>query len=175
MNRVNGSAAIEIESIREFCRLMELPPPEHPLVSVVRFEWIKRLRAELLPTVVLNFFSVWVEKEADAGVMRFFLPGHIVEREFSGCGLWLLMHPKLLWNYSVGKNLEQYGLFVNSVSAALPLACEEEQTITGILREIEQEYLPPTRSCCQEAILSHVEALFIYADRCYRRQLLRPF
>ena len=155
--------------------MMELPPPEHPLVSVIRFELIKRLSVDWLPTVVLNFFSVWLKKEANTGVMRFFLPGQAVEGELSERGWWLLVHPQLLWNYSVEKNLEQYGLFVNSASAALSLADKEEQMITGILQDIEQEYLPPNGACCQEAILSHVETLFSYADRFYRRQLLRPF
>lgn len=152
---------------------MKLPPPEHPLVSVIRFELIKRLPARLLPTVVLNFFSVWLKKEADMGVMRFFLPGQVVEEELNERGLWLMIHPELLWNYPVERNLEQYEFFVDTVSAVLRLAGKEEQMIAGILQNIEQEYLPPTRSCCQEAILSHVESLFIYADRFYRRQSIR--
>jgi len=172
MKRVDGFGGLVIDSIPEFCRLMELPPPEHPLVSVIRFELIKRLPADLLQTVVLNFFSVWLKKEADMGVMRFFLPGQPVEEQWNERGLWLMIHPELLWNYSVGKNLDQYGFFVDAVSAALRLAGKEEQMITGILQNIEQEYLPPASACCQEAILSHVETLFIYADRYYRRQLL---
>ena len=106
------------------------------------------------------------------GVMRFFLPGQPVEEGLNERGLWLMIHPKLLWNYSVGRNLGQYGFFVDAVSAVLRLAGKEEQMIAGILENIEQEYLPPVGVCCQEAILSHVETLFIYADRYYRRQLL---
>jgi len=170
MKRVDGFGGLVIDSIPEFCRLMELPPPEHPLVSVIRFELIKRLPADWLPTVVLNFFSVWLKKEADIGVMRFFLPGQPVEEKLNECGCWLMIHPELLWNYSVEKNLDQYGFFVDSVSAALRLAGKEERMIAGILQNIEQEYLPPVSACCQEAILSHVETLFIYADRFYRRQ-----
>jgi hypothetical protein len=172
MKRVDGFEGLVIDSIPEFCRLMELPPPEHPLVSVIRFEWIKRLPADWLPTVVLNFFSVWLKKEAGIGVMRFFLPGQPVEGELNECGCWLMIHPELLWNYSVERNLDQYGFFVDSVSAALRLAGKEEKMMSGILQNIEQEYLPPVSACCQEAILSHVETLFIYADRFYRRQLL---
>jgi len=52
----------------------------------------------------------------------------------------------------------------------LRLGGEEERLIRGILQNIEQEYLPPVNICCQEAILSHVETLFCYADRCYRRR-----
>jgi hypothetical protein len=168
MKRVDGFGGMVIDSIPEFCRLMELPPPEHPLVSVIRFELIKQL-----PAVVLNFFSVWLKKEADMGVMRFFLPGQPVEGELNTCGCWLMIHPELLWNYSVEKNLEQYRFFVDSVSTALRLAGKEERMMAGILENIEQEYLPPVRACCQEAILSHVETLFVYADRWYRRQSLR--
>jgi hypothetical protein len=161
-----------IGSIPEFCRLLELPPPEHPLVSVIRCESIQSLPVHLPKTVVLNFFSIWLKKGTDNGLLQFFLPGHGIPREEGSkdCGLWLLIHPKLLLNYSVDKNLEQYGFFAAAVAETLHLGGEEEQLIRGILQNIEQEYLPPVNICCQEAILSHVEALFCYADRCYRRQ-----
>jgi hypothetical protein len=166
-----------IGSIAEFCRLMELPPPEHPLVSVIRFELIKRLPADLLPTAVLNFFSVWLKKEADMGVMRFFLPGQMMTREVGGelndRGLWLMIHPELLWNYPVDKNLEQYEYFVNAVSEALRLVGRDEKMITDILQDIEKEYLPPTSACCQETILSQLDSLLVFARRLYRRQLVR--
>lgn len=165
-----------IGSIPEFCRLLELPPPEHPLVSVIHFEFIKRLPADQLRTVELNFFSVWLKQEADMGLMRFFLPGHVVEEKLNERGLWLLIHPELLLNYSVDKNLEQYGFFATAVAETLRLCGEEERLIRKILQNIEQEYLPPVNICCQEAILSHVETLFIYAERFFkgRRSLPSP-
>jgi hypothetical protein len=85
-------------------------------------------------------------------------------------GLWLLIQPELLWNYPVDKNIGQYGFFAEAVSEVLRLAGKEEQVIAGILENIEQEYLPPVRACCQEAILGHVETLFIYAERFWRRR-----
>lgn len=170
-------AAIEplvIGSIPEFCRLMELPPPEHPHVNVIRLESI--MPSRMPSAVVMNFFSIWLKKNcvAEMGLMRFFLPGQVMTGVMEGGvkmeGLWLLMQPELLWNYPVDKNIGQYGFFADAVSEVLRLAGKEERMITAILRDIEQEYLPPTRACCQEAILSHVETLFVYAERFYRRQ-----
>ncbi|HEY4338056.1 MAG TPA: hypothetical protein VGM89_19230 [Puia sp.] len=161
-----------IGSIPEFCRLLELPPPEHPLVSVIRFESIRPLPVDLPKTVVLNFFSIWLKKDEQQGSMQFFLPGHGIPRDaedgLKDCGLWLLIHPELLLHYSVDKNLEQYGFFAAAVAETLRLGGEEERLIREILQNIEQEYLPPVNIFCQEAILSHVETLFIYAERCFR-------
>jgi len=158
-----------IGSIPEFCRLMELPPPEHPHVNVVRLESI--LPSRMPSTVVMNFFSIWLRKKcvADVGLMRFFLPGQVMT-DMKAEGVCLLMQPELLWNYPVDKNIGQYGFFAEAVSEVLRLAGKEEQMITGILQDIEQEYLPPARACCQEAILGHVETLFVYAERFWRRQ-----
>jgi len=163
-----------IRSIPEFCRLMELPPPEHPHVNVVRLESI--MPSRMPSTVVMNFFSIWLKKNclAQMGLMRFFLPGQVMTGVMDGGvkmeGLWLLMQPELLWNYPVDKNIGQYGFFADAVSEVLRLAGKEERMMTAILRDIEQEYLPPAKACCQEAILSHVETLFVYAERFYRRQ-----
>jgi len=175
MKRADAGPLV-IGSIPEFCRLLELPPPEHPLVSVIRYESIRALPVELPKGVVLNFFSIWLKTDGREGSMQFFLPGHGIPRDADGNMLWLMIHPELLLNYSVDKNLEQYGFFAAAVAETLWLGGEEERLIRGILRNIEQEYLPPVNICCQEAILSHVETLFIYAERFFkgRRSLPSP-
>lgn len=174
MSRGDVFEPLAINSISEFCRLMELPAPGHPLVCVIRFDARKRPPVEMPPRVVLNLFSIWLKKGVEMGAMRLLLPGQVICREGAEDpnegGMSLLIHPELLWNYSVEKNLEQYGLFASAVADSLPLGGKEERLITGILQNIEQEYLPPVNVCCQEAILSHVEALFVFAERFYRRR-----
>ena len=161
-----------IRSIPEFCRLMELPPPEHPLVSVIRPETIRQLPADLPPTVVLNFFSVWLKPNCN---MRFFLPGRVPASELEGCskhrGWWLLIHPDFLLHCSVSKNIQQYGLFAQAEDGVLYLAEKEEQLMAGILQDIEQGYLSPREKCSQAAILGQVETLLCFAERFYRRQV----
>lgn len=161
-----------IGSIPEFCRLMELPPPEHPLVSVIRPELIRQLPAGLPPTVVLNFFFVCLRTQ---GAMRFFLPGKLPASEIEGgvnrCGWWLLIHPDLLLRCSVFKNLQQYGLFAHAENEVLYLARQEELLMTGILEDIEQGYFAPMDRCAQEAMLGQVETLLCFAERFYRKQL----
>jgi hypothetical protein len=170
MNKTDA-APLVIGSIPEFCRLMELPPPEHPLVSVIRVESIRPLPAGLPPTVILNFFSVRLKRSCKG--MSFLLPGQVLSSEvedgLTHRGWWLLIHPDLLWNYSIGKNIRQYGFFCHAGHESLYLGEKEERMITGILQDIEQEYLPPTNACWRESILSHVETLFIFAERFYRR------
>src|SRR5258708_6777010 len=182
-------APLVIGSIPEFCRLLGLPKPGHPLVSVIRFESIQRLPEGLRPSVVLNFFSIWLEKDCNGrmpcghqpynfneGMMSFFLPGQVLTGEAEGelkhRGWWLLIHPEFLWNYPIAMNIRQYGFFSYAVNEALHLSEKEERLVTGILQNIEQEYLSPTDLLSQEAILSQVETLLIYSERFYQRQFI---
>jgi AraC family transcriptional activator of pobA len=160
-----------IGSIAEFCRLMALPPPEHPLVSVIRPEAIRQVPAGLSSTVVLDFFSVWLTCDCN---MRFFLPGSLLCSEMEGGlrdrGWWLLIQPEFLMKCSVAKNIEQYGLFARAEDGVVVLGAKEERIMAGILQDIERGYLAPRAACSQEAILEGVETLLQFAERFYRRQ-----
>lgn len=166
MTKGNGIPRV-IGSIAEFCRLMELPPPEHPLVSVIRPEAVWQVPAGLSSTVVLNFFLVCLKCNCD---MRFFLPGRVMCREMEGRGWWLLIQPEFLMRCSVKKNIKQYGLFAQVEDGVLVLGEKEERMMAGILEDIERGYLSPRDCGSQEAILGQVETLLSFAERFYRRQ-----
>src|ERR1700754_3599248 len=99
MKRTDATPLL-IGSIPEFFRLLVLPPPEHPLVSVIRVESIRPSPCGLPSTVLLNFFSVRLKNSCKG--MSFFLPGQVlgseVEEALTHRGWWLLIHPDFLWN-----------------------------------------------------------------------------
>ena len=178
-----------VDSIPEFFRIMELPAPEHPLVSMVRFESIRRIPATMPVNVVLNFFSIWLKKgfigkmkyghqsyDFDEGIMSFFSPGQVltseVNSELQHSGWWLIIHPDFLWSFPLAKKIREYGFFSYSVNEALHLSAKEEKMITGILENIGHEYQSPIDAFSQQAVISQVETLLTYADRFYHRQFI---
>jgi AraC family transcriptional activator of pobA len=177
-----------INSISEFHRLMGLPKPGHPLVSVIKFEDIHHI-PENTASVVFNFYSVWLKKnyagkmkygqqyyDFDEGSMSFFSPGQVFHSDdqetLTHTGWWLVIHPDFLWNYPLAKTIRDYGYFSYAVNEALHLSEKEEQMVAGIMQHIEQEYLSVIDKFSQNVIISHIELLLNYADRFYSRQFI---
>ncbi len=184
-----GAAPYTIPSIAEFHRMMGLPKPEHPLVSVVKFEDIRQVPADMPNSVLLNFYSVWLKKnytgkmkygqqyyDFDGGLMSFFAPGQVFQNtdheELTHTGWWLIIHPDFLWNYPLAKGIRKYGFFSYAVNEALHLSEKEELMVAGIMQYIEQEYKSVIDNFSQNVIVSQVELLLNYADRYYNRQFI---
>jgi AraC-like DNA-binding protein len=185
----NHTVPFAIDSIAALFKQLGLPKPMHPLVSVVRFEDIRRLPAELPATVTLNFYSIWLKKDFngrmkyghkpydfDEGLMSFFLPGQVLTseapEELQHTGYWLILHPDILWKHPLAGKIREYGFFSYAVNEALHLSEKEESMISGILQNIEEEYRQPIDEFSAPSILSQVETLLIYAERFYRRQFV---
>lgn len=180
-------APFVIESIQQFCKIMDLPKPEHPLINLFRFESIHRLPEEISKSVIMNFYSIWFKQEFngkmkygrqlydfDEGMMTFITPGQVITSEVEGelkhKGWWLAIHPDFLWGSTLAGKIKTYGYFSYDVSEALHLSTKEEKLIEGIISNIEQEYQSPIDGFSQDAILSQLETLLIYAERFYQRQ-----
>lgn len=178
----------KIDTITEFHRLRNLPNPEHPLVSVVRFEDIKRFDGDF-QHVVQDFYSIGMKRnfngkmkygqqeyDFDEGIMVFMAPGQIFAIEtieaLKHTGWLLLIHPDFLWNTPLSKTIKQYEYFSYSVNEALHLSEKEETTIAGIMQNIEQEYRSNIDTFSQPVIIAQIELLLIYAERYYHRQFL---
>ncbi len=178
-----------INSISELHRILELPKPEHPLVSVINLDEIKCYSDESLQRVLYNFYSVCIKKnfkgkmkygqnyyDFDEGVMTFFSPGQVIstsitdDMALSGC--WLVVHPDFIRNYSLAKNIKDYGYFSYAVNEALHLSEKEEAMVMSIMKNIEQEYRSIIDSYSQDVVISHIELLLNYSNRFYNRQFI---
>jgi len=177
------------ESITDLHRVLELPKPEHPLVSVVNMENIKCHFDDRFQSVVYNFYSICIKKnfkgtmkygqsyyDFDEGTMTFFSPGQvittIVEEDIALNGYWLILHPDFIRNYPLGKNIKNFGYFSYATNEALHLSEKEEAMITGIMKDIEQEYRSIIDSFSQDVIVSQSELLLNYCNRFYNRQFI---
>ena len=180
-----------IKTISEYHQVMGLPKPEHPLVSVINFESIKRLPYDESISLVFNFYSISLKRsfnakmkygqqeyDFDEGIMFFISPGQVfgieIEKgaEIKHSGWLLLVHPDFLWNTALAKTIKKYEYFDYSVHEALFLSEKEETTIMSIMHNIEQEYHSNIDKFSQDVIIAQLELLLTYADRFYHRQFI---
>ena len=180
-----------IKTIAEYHRFMELPKPEHPLISVVKFEEIKRHADDVPAGIIHEFYTVALKKnfnaklkygqqdfDFDEGVMHFMAPKQLLtiqagpEEEFRHTGWLLLIHPDFLWNTALAKKIRRYEYFTYKVSEALFLSEKEEILVSEIIEMISNEYHTNLDQFSQEVILAQIELLLTYCDRFYQRQFI---
>jgi AraC family transcriptional activator of pobA len=182
-----------IESISEFHRLLSLPAPLHPLVSVINVKDVKTLNGNVWAKFSANFYSVSIKHDVkvkvkygqqyydfDKGVMSFSSPKQVQAVELDdlnslirdcGSGWMLLFHPDFLYGHALGSTIKSYGYFSYEFNEALHLSEKEEQTLAEIFTKIESEY-QFIDAHTQNIILTQIELLLQYCDRFYQRQFI---
>lgn len=118
-----GNQLYKIKTISEYHQLRGLPKPEHPLISLIDFDNIKRLPGNNPISLVFDFYSVAMKRsfnngvkysygqqtyDFDEGTMFFMAPGQVFsvasDEEFTHKGWMLLVHPDFLCNTNSQKN-----------------------------------------------------------------------
>ncbi len=190
MDFMTSPAHHQINTIAEYHRFMELPKPEHPLVSVIRFEDTRRHIKHYPVRIVHNFYTVALKKnfngklkygqqdlDFDEGVMHFMSPKQVLaidaaQEEFTHSGWMLLIHPDFLWNTPLAKKIKKYEYFNYQVDEALHLSDKEEGLVSDTMQHIAHEYHNNIDSYTQDVLLAHIELLLTYCERFYQRQFI---
>ncbi len=181
---------IRIKTISEFHEFMQLPKPGHPLVSVARFEDIKRQCIAPFSRI-MDFYSIAIKRnfnvkmkygqqsyDFNEGIMFCMSPGQVLSvemdhrQERKPTGWNLLIHPDFLWNTPLAKTIKKYEYFDYSVNEALFLSPKEEEILIGIMQNIDQECRSNLDNFSQDIIIAQIELLFTYTDRFYHRQFI---
>lgn len=184
------TALHRIKTISEYHKVMGLPKPEHPLISVISYESIK-LPCVAQMSLMFDFYSISLDRnfkgrmkygqqqgDFDEGILFFMSPGQVFEidieegKTINRSGWLLLIHPDFLWNTALAKTIRQYEYFSYAANEALFLSDKEEKAILGIMQNMVQEYQANIDKFSQPVILAHLELLFTYADRFYQRQFI---
>lgn len=180
---------VRIKSISEFHEFRNLPKPEHPLVSVYNFEDLKYLNEDEPKSLMLDFYSIALKRNANAkmrygqqeydfkeGVLLFISPGQVFSiegnAEMQHTGWSLLIHPDFLWNTPLAQKIKQYEYFGYAVHEALHLSDKEEKLIIDIIQNIRQEYQSNIDKFSQDVIIAQIELLLTYSERFYNRQFI---
>lgn len=176
-----------IETITDLHRMLGLPNPQHPLVSVINMDNIKCHFDDNLKSVSYSFYSVCTKKDFtgklkygrnyydfDEGIMTFFSPGQVISTEVpvdtKVKGMWLVVHPDFIRNSPVGKKIKEYGFFSYAVHEALHLSDREEEMMNAVMQNVAKEYEFAIDNFSQDVMLSHIDLLLNYCNRFYNRQ-----
>jgi AraC family transcriptional activator of pobA len=181
------SKPYKIKSITEIHRLMGLPKPHHPLISIIDLKGLKNhpdINAVIFDLYVVslkrgcdNLLYGQQKYDFDEGFMAFMSPGQVLRGEENGVppklkGWMLFIHPDFLWNTPLGKKIKQYEYFGYAAHEALFLSDKEENVINDIVKNIQNEYHSNMDKFSQDIIISHLETLLNYAERFYERQFI---
>lgn len=180
-----------IRTITEFHRLRGLSKPLHPLISVVDYRNIIHQSTPGEASWYLDFYSISLKRNAgakikygqqqydfDEGVLFFMSPGQVFSVTVGHGGVpdhsgWmLLIHPDFFWNSSLAKTITQFDFFDYTVNEALFLSDKEEQTLFGLIGNIEEEIHTNIDKYSHQIIISQIETLLNYSERFYNRQFI---
>ncbi|WP_026755487.1 AraC family transcriptional regulator [Sediminibacter sp. Hel_I_10] len=178
-----------INSITELHRILGLPKPTHPLITLIDHSQ-EREQIDLgKQKMVLNFYNVTIKKsfqgqlkygkshyDFDEGTMSFLSPNQVLTIDEKGErnkeGWSLVFHPDLIANYALSKGIKHYGFFSYGVNEALHLSGKEEQTIENLVQNIQNEYNSTIDLYSQDVMVSNLELLLNYCNRFYNRQFI---
>jgi len=182
-----NSKPYRIKSITEIHRLLGLPKPHHPLISIIDLTGLKT--DPDIDAVIFDLYIVSLKRgcdnllygqqkyDFDEGFMAFMSPGQVLRGEENGVppnleGWMLFVHPDFLWNTSLAKKIKNYAYFGYSTNEALFLSDKEETVINDIVKNIRDEYHSKIDKFSQDIIISNLETLLNYAERFYERQFI---
>ncbi|OKS86996.1 helix-turn-helix domain-containing protein [Mucilaginibacter polytrichastri] len=180
-----------IKTITEYHRLLGLPKPQHPLISVIDLESFTPYETDGPICLIFDFYCISLKRDLnvrikygqqdcdfDEGVLFCMSPGQVwsiatkKDATKTSSGWMIIIHPDFLWNTPLAKTIKQYEYFGYSVHEALYLSDKEETMITSIAKYIEQEYHANIDKFSQNVIIAQLEVILAYADRFYQRQFI---
>ena len=180
---------ITVNSISELYRLMGLPKPKHPLISLIKLEDASTPIFGSTTSLILDFYTISMKRnmknkfkygqhyyDFNEGVLALMSPGQIVSTDNTeneeATGWWLVFHTDFIRNYPLGEMIKEYGFFSYAVNEALHLSEEEEKMMQNLMKSIQQEYQSSIDNYSQDVMVSHLELLLNYSNRFYNRQFI---
>ncbi len=188
MHKMESKQPNLFNSISELHKVLGLPKPLHPLISLVDYSKIKADTADLEKGMVFNFYKISYKKnftgkirygqnhyDFDEGGLSFFSPNQVItalEDEADYSGYTLLIHPDFILGHPLGQNIRNYGFFDYSVTEALYLSDKEKNVIMSIFDNIGTELESAIDQISQDVLISQIELLLNYSKRFYTRQFI---
>lgn len=179
------------KTLSEYLDYMELPPPEHPMLSVMcstdgTFLPCPRQSS---PPISNDCYSISLKKiihgdinygrtkyDFSNGALFFIAPRQVIQWDsnivIDQKGFSINFHEDFLKGTELAHQIKKYGFFSYSVNEALHLSPKEEQQIEGIIRNIELEYNNNHDEFSKDIIISQLATLFKYSNRFYERQFI---
>lgn len=175
-------------SLPELHRMLGLPGPLHPLVTLIDTS-AKAFDSMHLPeSHTSDFYKISYKKELtgelrygqhqyefDQGGLFFVAPNQVTSRGNTNekhSGYTLIIHPDFLLGYPLARKIRHYGFFSYGANEALHLSDKEKETVLPLFRNIAEELHGKLDDFSQDVIISQIESLLNYSNRFYKRQFL---
>lgn len=178
-----------VHSISEQHRILALPKPVHPLVSVFNFEEMDHANADTrMKTLVLDMYCVSLKRNVkgkvrygqgfydfDEGIMFCTAPGQVtgnITDDYKPSGWCVVFHPDFIRRHPLGQRMKDYGFFDYAVNEALHLSEQEESLVISLMNMLRDEICARIDAYSEDVIVAHLELLLSYAHRFYGRQFI---
>jgi len=180
-----------IKTLTAFLDYMELPRPEHPMLSVMFATGNSFLPCpkESSPPISNDCYSISLKKivkgdlnygrtnyDFTNGALIFIAPRQVIQWDsrvvFEQKGFSINFHEDFIKGTELAQQIKKYGFFSYSANEALHLSPKEEKQMESIVENIEIEYHNNPDVFSKDIIISQLSTLLKYANRFYERQFL---
>ncbi|MDJ1506342.1 helix-turn-helix transcriptional regulator [Xanthocytophaga agilis] len=179
----------KLESIPDMHKMLGLPGPVHPLISLLDATKTQVSLNQLPGSYVPGFYKIsFITKlggkfrygqgyyDFDEGSLIFTAPNQVVgslrEKYEDNQAYSLIIHPHFLQGYPLVNKIKGYGFFSYASNEALHLSEQERATMLAIYKFIGEELNSRIDDFSHEVIIAQIELLLSYAKRFYKRQFL---
>jgi AraC-like DNA-binding protein len=182
------AAPKKFDSLSELHRLLGLPKPLHPMISLVENKNNTINLSKLPDTFVHDFYKISFKTKLtgkikygqgyydfDEGGLLFKAPNQIsanAEISQDHSGYTVLFHSDFFAGYPLAKKIKQYGFFSYAVNEALHLSDKEKVIVISIFKNMEEELNSTIDDFSQDVVISQIELLLNYSNRFYKRQFI---
>lgn len=179
------------KTLSEYLDYLELPRPEHPMISVFTTmgDGFLPCPKECSPPITNDCYSISYKKivkgdltygrtkyDFTNGALFFIAPRQVIQWDsgliYDQKGFSIHFHEDFLKGTELAQQIKKYGFFSYSANEALHLSPKEEQQIEAIVKNIEIEYQNNQDAFSKEIIISQLDTLLKYANRFYERQFI---
>lgn len=178
-------------SLSEYLEYLELPAPEHPMLSVFSAidEGFLPCPRESSPPITNDCYTISFKKIISGklnygrtkydfanGALFFLAPRQVLQWDesiiYEQKGFTINFHEDFLKGTELASQIKKYGYFSYSANEALHLSPKEEKQMESIVENIYIEYQNNQDEFSKDIIISQLSTLLKYANRFYERQFL---
>ena len=179
------------KTLVSYLEYLELPRPEHPMLSVFseKGEGFLPCPIKSSPPITNDCYSISLKKiikgdlnygrthyDFSNGALIFIAPRQVLQWDetvvYDQKGFSINFHEDFLKGTELDYQIKKYGFFSYSVNEALHLSPREETQLESIVENIKIEYQNNQDAFSKEIIISQLTTLLKYANRFYERQFL---
>lgn len=178
-----------VHSISEQHRILALPKPLHPLVSVFNFEEMDHPNADTsMDMLVLDMYCISLKRNVEGkvrygqgfcdfneGIMFCTAPGQVtgnIREDHKPSGWCVVFHPDFIRRHPLGLRIKDYSFFDYAVNEALHLSEQEEELIIKVIKMLQDELGSRIDTFSENVIIANLELLLSHAERFYGRQFI---